>query len=462
MNEPYLQHLFIMKHFCACIFPILISLCSLAQSTPILEKLIEQSNCYYAANKATAFRTLATEAQTNVIKNQVKPQLQAAYQLNYATYNNITGMVFPSFITPISGPPATSNSYRGVFGSAAALLAKWDIATFGYQKSLLEQATTQTHLSKAQELLQEFRQNVQLSSTYLDWLLANKLITVYRNNLSRVGIALELSQALTQKGLRPGTDSASWSSEYSKARVLLEQQQKSTNTLFIQLKQLIGKDTVFTATDTVFLSKLPDLLEDSSASQHPELQVLQLQIENQKSGIKVLQQSKKPLLSLYGTGYARGSGVEADNDIKTFQGLSFQRYNYGIGAQLSVPLFEASRTKVKVQQQQQLVNAAAADYQLMQWQLQKEIEEADTTLQRAINIVSLTQSQQQSANFLFNAVTARYKAGLVSYADVVLAQQQLIQAEADVEKSKWEVWKSVLYKASVLGDLKPFIEQFGK
>jgi outer membrane protein len=125
-----------------------------------------------------------------------------------------------------------------------------------------------------------------------------------------------------------------------------------------------------------------------------------------------------------------------------------------------VPLFEGSRTKTKVQQQQQLVNAAFADFQLMQWQLQKQTEEADTTLQSALNIVSLTQSQQQSANFLFNAVTARYKAGLVSYAEVILAQQQLIEAEADMEKSKWEVWKSVLYKASVSGDLKYFTEQF--
>jgi len=369
-------------------------------------------------------------------------------------------MVFPSYITPISGPPATENSYSGVFGSAAALLAKWDVATFGYEKSLLNQAKTQANYSKTKEQLQQFRQDVQLSSTYLDWLLANKLITVYRNNLNRVSKALELSNVLAQKGLRPGTDSSSWSSEYSKARVLLEQQQKSTNTLFIQLQQLIGTDTVFTSSDTFFLNKQPTFFQEDSSLQHPELQVLQQEIETQKSQVNVLQQSKKPLLSVYGTGYARGSGVDATNDVKTFQGLYFQRYNYGVGAQLAVPLFEGIRTKAKVSQQQELVNAASEDYNLMQWQLQKETEEADTTLQHAIGIVSLTQSQLQSASFLFNAVSARYKAGLVSYADVLLAQQQLIQAEADVEKSRWEVWKALLYKASVAGDLNYFIQQF--
>jgi outer membrane protein TolC len=426
----------------------------------VLDKLIEQSNLNYAANKAASFRTLAAEGQSNIIKDRFKPQFQAAYQLNYATYNNITGMVFPSFITPISGPPALTNSYNGVFGSAATLLAKWDVSTFGYQKSLLEQAAIQTNLSKEKNLLQQFRQNIQLSSTYLDWLLATKLLNVYLNNLTRVNTASQLSQVLTQKGLRPGTDSASWNSEISKAKVLLEQQHRSVSTLFIQLQQLVGIDTVFTASDTVLLNKSPVVSQETISSPHPELQLLQGKIKNQKSQINVLQQSKKPLLSLYGTGYARGSGVEADNDSKTFHGLYFQRYNYGLGAQLSVPLFEGSRTKVKVMQQQQLVEAATADYQSMQWQLQKETSEADTALQRALNIVSLTEAQSQSANFLFNAVSARYKAGVVSYADVVLAQQQLIQAEADIEKSKWEVWKSILYKASVLGDLKFFTQQF--
>jgi outer membrane protein TolC len=449
-----------MKYCFACISFILSSSYVFGQSPTTLEKLIEQSNRYYATNQAASFRTLAAKAQAEIIRNEYKPKLEAAYQLNYATYNNITGMVFPSFITPISGPPAKSNSYNGVFGSAAALLARWDVATFGYQKSLLKQAGNEANSSKAKELLQEFRQDVQLSSIYLDWLISNRLIRVYQNNLKRVDTALQLSGALTQKGLRPGTDSASWSSEYAKAKVLLEEEEKSAKTLFIQLQQFIGLDTNFIASDTVLLNKLPRSLLQNNTSESPELQVLQQEIENQKSGITVLQQSKKPLLSLYGTGYVRGSGVEATNDVKALRGLYFQRYNYGVGVQLSVPLFEGARTKAKINQQQQLVNAASEDFKLMQWQLQKETEEADTALQKAISIVSFTESQQRSADFLFNAVSARYKAGLVSYADVVLAQQQLIQSEHDVEKSRWEVWKALLYKASILGDLNFFTKQF--
>src|SRR5215204_4900012 len=179
-----------MKFFYVSIFCVLVSTCLFGQSS-ILEKLIMQSDTSNHSNKAARFRTVAATTQLDIIKDQFKPKLQAAYQLNYATYNNITGMVFPSFITPISGPPATTNSYNGVFGSAAALLAKWDVATFGYQKSLLQQATTQTDLLKARALLQKFQQNVQLSSSYLDWLLASRLISVYKNNLARASALLE-------------------------------------------------------------------------------------------------------------------------------------------------------------------------------------------------------------------------------------------------------------------------------
>lgn len=449
-----------MKCFYVSTFCILVAAVSFGQSPSNLEKLIEQSNKYYLSNRAAYFRTLAATSQSGIIKNQFKPQLQAAYQMNYATYNNITGMVFPSFITPISGPPETTNFYSGVFGSAAALLAKWDVATFGYEKSLLQQANTQINLSKAKELVQQFRQEVQVSSTYLDWLLASRLISVYKNNVVRASSLLDQSRVLAGNGLKSGTDTASLSSEFSKAQILLEQQQNLANTLFIQLQQAIGVDTIFSPSDTTLLNKLPTSGLADGSIQHPELQMLHQEIENQKSGIDVLKQSKKPVLSLYGTGYARGSGVKTADDIKAFRGIYFQRYNYGLGAQISVPLFEGARTREKVQQQQQLVNAADEDYKLMQWQLQKEAEEADTTFQRAINIVALSQSQHQSSDFLFNAVMARYKAGLVSYADVVLAQQQLIQAEADVEKARWEVWKALLYKATVSGDLKLIIQQF--
>jgi hypothetical protein len=54
--------------------------------------------------------------------------------MNYATYNNITGMAMGQGFVPISGPPSTANSYDAVFGSAGGLLLNWEPFTFGQRK----------------------------------------------------------------------------------------------------------------------------------------------------------------------------------------------------------------------------------------------------------------------------------------------------------------------------------------
>jgi membrane fusion protein (multidrug efflux system) len=63
--------------------------------------------------------------------------LDASYQVNQATYNNITGMSSPQFYIPISGPPSQENTSDAVFGSSANLLLNWDIFTFGQRSGRL-------------------------------------------------------------------------------------------------------------------------------------------------------------------------------------------------------------------------------------------------------------------------------------------------------------------------------------
>ena len=47
------------------------------------------------------------------------PTIDAGYQLNVATANNITGLFYPVGILPMTGPPSFKNNYAPVTGSAA-------------------------------------------------------------------------------------------------------------------------------------------------------------------------------------------------------------------------------------------------------------------------------------------------------------------------------------------------------
>lgn len=85
----------------------------------------------------------ASEQNIALTKNTYIPDLNAGYQVNVATYNNITGLSYPGFLLPISGPPSQSNKMTFVTGSALGVLAKWNPFTFGQRNAAIETATAQ-------------------------------------------------------------------------------------------------------------------------------------------------------------------------------------------------------------------------------------------------------------------------------------------------------------------------------
>src|SRR5947207_1879404 len=96
-----------------------------------LKELLKQAEANYPLLKAKAFEVQAGQGNVTAAKNTAIPTLDADYQLNYATYNNITGMANTQFIVPMTGPPSSNNTYGGVYGSAGSLLLNWEPFTFG-------------------------------------------------------------------------------------------------------------------------------------------------------------------------------------------------------------------------------------------------------------------------------------------------------------------------------------------
>src|SRR3954468_21776958 len=99
----------------------------------------------------------ATEQNIALAKNTIVPDLNAGYQMNMATFNNITGMSYPGFLLPISGPPSATNKLNFVPGSALGALVKWNPFTFGQRNAAIEKAGAQFKQANAvynQELFQ--------------------------------------------------------------------------------------------------------------------------------------------------------------------------------------------------------------------------------------------------------------------------------------------------------------------
>jgi outer membrane protein len=429
-----------------------------------LDSLLKTAEQNYPLIKAKKLQTQALQAAVKYKQNGIIPSLNASYQVDYATANNITGMIYPQYITPISGPPSQGNDYSGVPGSAAALNLLWEPITFGQRNSEVELAKGRLQYGKADEELTLFQQQVYVINAWLNYTLINDLIKVYQSNIDRSAFNLKQAQTLVTSGLRPGTDSSSFNSEYTITRIQLIAFERQRDSTLIALKELVGGHLpAGIIVDSALYKNLPVLtLADTSLTDHPEVQLGKANVAANELALKSLKKSIMPRLTLWSTGYGRGSGIGADGSVNSSDGWHFERYNYGAGAQISFPILEIFRQK-PLWKQQELLTASSRE-QLLQTELhlnaQKEI--AESNFQKALQSARLAPQQFHSAEYSYKAIQSRYKSGLINYYDVIQAQQLLFQSEAAVKIAYYNAWKSLLNKAAYYGKLDLFLNQYGK
>lgn len=423
-----------------------------------VKELLKQAEANYPLLKAKGYEVQARKDHVSFVQSSALPSLDAAYQLNYATYNNITGMAVGQSYVPISGPPSADNTYSPVFGSAAGLLLNWEPLTFGQRKSKIESAKAYADYQQADANNELFQHQVRTINAFLDVIMAHELSGVYGKNVQRSADNVRIVRSLTRSGLRPGTDTALFNAELSRARIELYNHEKLKAAQEIVLSELLGGSTAYSI-DSIFFKLLPKISEDTSLSNHP---LIRLSASRVSVGVRektAIQRAIYPKLSLWGTAYARGSGIRYDGYINSEDGLSFSRYNYGAGLVLSMPLLRFANLRHQISAQKSIIKSEEEKLNLTKLQLEKQREVAEVTLSNALRIAQETPSFHQSAEFSYRTLKSRYNSGLADYADYVQAQYALIKSEADLKRAYIEAWKALLYKAAVEGDINIFLNQ---
>ncbi|OHC84411.1 MAG: hypothetical protein A2546_00385 [Sphingobacteriia bacterium RIFOXYD2_FULL_35_12] len=424
-----------------------------------MTQLLQLAEKNYPLLKSKILDIQAAQKSIDVSKSTLIPSLDASYQMNYATYNNITGMAYPQFLVPISGPPSTGNNMNAVFGSAASLLLNWQPITFGQRNAQVDFAKAGLQFTNADAQNEIFQHKIKVINAYLDVLTATELVKVYQNNLQRTATNLQAVQSLVISGIRPGVDTALFKAEVSKAKVELLNSHKYKEQTRIYLSQLLASDNNLSFTDTMYFVKLPLNLPVADSVKHPLINLYNSNIAIGLARKKVLSKTTMPTLGVWSTLYARGSGISYNGTVKATDGLGLQRFNYGIGLQLSIPLLQSVKIKPQLQQQDFLIQSNQEKLNEIKLQLKKQNELADTTLNNAFAITKESPLFLESAQFSYKAMQSRYQSGLANISDFMQAQYALIKAETDYKLSYMGVWKAFLFKAAVNGDLNLFINQ---
>jgi outer membrane protein len=442
---------------CTLLYITLLSVLPAAAQVHELPLLLQKAAQEYPALKAARLQQQITAQEVHVAKNKFNPSLQASYQLNYSTYNNITGMVYPASIIPISGPPSAGNTMSGVFGSATSLLLNWQAITFGQKAAETALAQTAAGVSSAETDYAVLQHSVKTANQYLDLIQLLAQQEVQRENIRRMQILFTQTQSLVAAGLRPGVDTALVRADLVKAGLDLSLSQQQSQSGLIALRQLVNDSTLQMPRDTSFFYNTPAIsINYTDSLQHPLLSFFDASIARDKASRNLLSKSTAPSLGVWGTTYARGSGIAYNGSVHSTDGLGFQRYNYGLGLQVSLPLLQGITIRPRLQQHDLQIKADEEKRKETVSQLSSQLQQAETLLQYTQTALKQNQQVVKSAQFAYETLAGRYEAGLANYADLAQASFQWVKAATEIRSNTIAIWKTLLYKAAVTGNLSLF------
>lgn len=415
----------------------------------------------YHLLKAEQYDVDAADRNVAVAKYSKLPTIDASYQAGFSTANNLTGTFYPTGILPISGPPTTENNFKPGTGSAAGLLLNWQAVTFGERDARINVAISEAGVQKAGLQKDRFQHAVDIISLYLDVLLARANVEIHQHNIERVESNLLQSRVLVSSGIKPGVDTALFQSELSKAKVGYINAGKQLEISQWQLARQLVLDSPPMPQDSMFLFQLPSppVFVNTNFSSHPLIQYAQSRVSLSQSKEQEIKKSFLPKVNVWGTGFARGSGFQADGTLKTWDGLMLSRYNYSAGVQLVFPIMKYGEAKRQLQQQLFLSKAATEHLEDERSELSTQQQIAATTFDHSVQVTAEAKEQLKAAQTAFNAMQIRYNTGLVNFSDLIQTQYNLLKSELDVKQAYWNVWKALLLKAAVNGDVNIFLNE---
>lgn len=427
-----------------------------------LKSLLELAESNYPAIAAKQAVVEAAKANVSLEKNSLLPSLDAAYQANYSTYNNITGMSYPGNLMPISGPPSDDN-YGAVPGSAASLTLKWSPFTFGQRSASIGYSEKLYEKQLASVDDEVLRVKLKTAFMYLEIVATGELIKACQKNIERNGFNLKQATSLVSAGIRPGVDSLKFKGELSKAKTTLFRLENLLETQKLEVAELLVMEELpDIARDEFFFQNLPTVptgVSTQNFSQNPALKMAQYDLEANEALLKQINRSWTPKMEFWGTTYARGSGISYDGSINNSDGWSFSRYNYGLGLQLVFPILDLTNVKLKSRRQEALLKSSESNFKQTQITINKQENTAFNDLANSLNIAHEVPVEYKASEEAYRALQTRYNAGLIDYSELIQAQYDLLNAEASLKNACVDTWKSLLKLATIRGDINIFLNQ---
>jgi outer membrane protein TolC len=206
-----------------------------------LPEALEYANTHYPTVRAAIEQVNASTANANVARSAYLPRLDAIWQTNRGTVNNIFGQLLPqSVISSLSGPVLSSSSSDTVWGTATGGLLSWEPFDFGLRGSTVREADAAVNRARADEGVTRLAVQQAVAHAFLNAVAAQQAVTAAEADLQRRQTIAQAARTLADNQLRPGAEASRADAERAAALTRAIQARQALVIARATLTQMLG------------------------------------------------------------------------------------------------------------------------------------------------------------------------------------------------------------------------------
>lgn len=401
----------------------------------------------------------AALADVAVARTAYLPRLDALWQVNRATRNNVFALLLPqSVVPPVSGP-VLRDSLDGVWSSAGGLLLSWEAVDFGRRRATVDVARAESGAAEAQGKATELEIASTAADAYLAVLATDAALHAAQANVARLDTFATSVRALVRNELRAGAEQSRAEAELAAAKNRLTEARRNADLAGLALADAVGRPgarIVLAAGPLPQPPAPPTTPPAFTPASHPNAVAAGARADIVRARQKVLDRSYFPRVELQTAVSGRGVSRSIEG-AASGSGFALEVPNWAVGVSVTFPGFELLRTPARRRVETERLGEATARYDRTVQAVQTQEARARTVIAAAYEIAANTPLQLQAAREGDAQARARYDAGLTSVLEVADAQRLLADAETESAVATLAVWRSLLADAVLRGDIQPFL-----
>lgn len=428
-----------------------------------LSALVDSADHYLPRLKEKEALLKSASANVTDTRHQFLPFFRFNDQVNIGSDNSLPGSYYSIGIIPsTSNGIHPESDLQSASGNIAVLYGEYDLVDFGYKNARINQARSEEAFQGADFQREIYILNSQVSKVYFNLIRSQAKLEVIGETVRRYDTIFMMIHALTESGLKPGSDSSLAKAELSRNRITYNQVMEDVRNYREALSYLTGIPPAQVITDSSLLSednRRRIRIPASSGASNPLLSYFENLKNTYIANEKLISRSYLPKLMLTATSWARGSSITYNNEYKSLSdGLGYQRFNYLAGVSFQYDLFNGLHKKDRLKSYG--FERQASELELEQQTLS--LANAEKQAQNSIDIVERNllelPVQYQAASDTYNQKVAQYKAGIISLIDLTNAAFVLDRSMNDYVETIAGWYTAQLNKAVANGGLAAFIQ----